>query len=54
MEVCSAFTLKVSTSLTVTYISAMVGLASIVVLLPAPGYLAAKMQSIQTAKMEKV
>jgi len=54
MEVCSAFTLKVSISLTVTYISAMVGLASIVVLLPAPGYLAAKMQTIQTAKMEKV
>ena len=34
--------------------SAIVGFASIIILLPAPGYLATQMQKIQTAKMEKV
>ncbi|KAF9480291.1 multidrug resistance-associated ABC transporter [Pholiota conissans] len=33
--------------------SAIVGFASIIILLPAPGYLATRMQKIQTAKMEK-
>lgn len=34
--------------------SAIVGFASIILLLPVPGYLASRMQKIQTEKMERV
>ena len=34
--------------------SAFVGLGTLIILLPLPGYLASKMQVINTKKMEKV